>query len=133
MYEEEFLSEKLQKFSLVDIALVKCVYFLVGLLIATSYLVLTTVSWVFYTLMFLIAALPIVLHLLSFEGSYLEKARQYLKTNKPAYQVLLFFSMFFFACAIAVLLPAATLVPWYAYVVLIGLLAIKPMRSNLFW
>ena len=133
MYEEDFLSEKLQKFSLVDIMLVKGVYFLVGLLIATNYLVLTMVSWVFYLVMFLIAAFPLVLHLLSFEGSYIQKARQYLKTNKPAYQVLLFFSMFFFACVIVVLLPVAMLVPWYVYIVLIVLLAIKPMKSNLFW
>ena len=133
MYEEDFLSEKLQKFSLADIMLVKGVYFLVGLLIVTNYLVLTMVSWVFYLVMFLIAAFPLALHLLSFEGSYIQKARQYLKTNKPAYQVLLFFSRFFFACMIVVLLPAAMLVPWYVYIVLIILLAIKPMKSNLFW
>ncbi|MED7787444.1 hypothetical protein [Francisella sp. 19X1-34] len=133
MYEEEFLSEKLQHFTLVDIALVKIVYFLVGLLIATNYLVLTEVSWIFYLLMFLVAVFPIVIHLFSFEGSYVEKARMYLKTNKPSYQVLLFFSMFFFACMLAVLIPALILVPWYAYVILIVVFAIKPMRSNMFW
>ena len=133
MNQEKFFSEKLQKFSLLDIALVKCVYFLVGLLMATNYLVLTTISWIFYLVMFSIAALPIVLHLLSFKGSYLEKVRQYLKTNKPAYQVLLFFSMLFSACMMAVLIPYVIQMPWYAYVVLIVLLAIKPMRSNLFW
>ncbi|MBK2008850.1 hypothetical protein IB622_00445, partial [Francisella orientalis] len=90
MYEEEFLSEKLQRFTLVDIALVKIVYFLVGLLIISSYSTLALVSWVFYLLMFLTAVFPIVIHLLSFEGLYIEKARKYLKTNKPLYQVLLF-------------------------------------------
>lgn len=84
MYEEEFLSEKLQHFTLADIALVKIVYFLVGLLVATNYLVLTSISWIFYLLMFLTAAFPIVTHLFSFEGSYIEKARMYLKTNKPS-------------------------------------------------
>lgn len=91
MYEEQFLAEKLQQFSLLDIALFKIVYFLVGLLVATNYIVLTSVSWIFYLLMFLIAVFPIVIHLFSFEGSYIQKARKYLKTNKPSYQVLLFF------------------------------------------
>ncbi|MBK2094439.1 hypothetical protein IB680_01915 [Francisella philomiragia] len=133
MYEEEFLSEKLQRFTLVDIALVKIVYFLVGLLIISSYSTLALVSWVFYLLMFLTAVFPIVIHLLSFEGSYIEKALKYLKTNKPSYQVLLFFSMFFFACMLAVLIPALLDVPWYIYVILIAVFAIKPMRSNMFW
>ncbi|AIT09982.1 membrane protein [Candidatus Francisella endociliophora] len=133
MYEEEFLSEKLQQFSLVDIALVKIVYFLVGLLVATNYLVLTNVSWIFYLLMFLTAAFPIVIHLFSFEGSYIEKARMYLKTNKPSYQVLLFFSQFFFGCMIVVLVPVLIIVPWYVYAILIVVFAIKPMRSNMFW
>ncbi|ASG68557.1 hypothetical protein fh0823_15980 [Francisella halioticida] len=133
MYEEEFLSEKLQRFTLVDIALVKIVYFLVGLLVVTNYLVLTTVSWIFYLLMALMAVFPIVIHLFSFEGSYVEKARMYLKTNKPSYQVLLFFSQFFFACMLTVLIPALILVPWYVYVILIVIFAIKPMRSNMFW
>ncbi|ABK90318.1 hypothetical protein IBE20_03295 [Francisella tularensis subsp. novicida] len=133
MYEEQFLAEKLQQFSLLDIALVKIVYFLVGLLVATNYIVLTSVSWIFYLLMFLIAVFPIVIHLFSFEGSYIQKARKYLKTNKPSYQVLLFFSMFFFACTLAVLIPALSLVPWYVYMILIIIFAIKPMRSNMFW
>ncbi|ACD30401.1 hypothetical protein Q0N14_02030 [Francisella tularensis subsp. mediasiatica] len=133
MYEEQFLAEKLQQFSLLDIALVKIVYFLVGLLVATNYIVLTSVSWIFYLLMFLIAVFPIVIHLFSFEGSYIQKARKYLKTNKPSYQVLLFFSMFFFACTLAVLIPALSLVPWYVYLILIVIFAIKPMRSNMFW
>ncbi|AEE87873.1 hypothetical membrane protein [Francisella cf. novicida Fx1] len=133
MYEEQFLAEKLQRFSLLDIALVKIVYFLVGLLVATNYIVLTSVSWIFYLLMFLIAVFPIVIHLFSFEGSYIQKARKYLKTNKPSYQVLLFFSMFFFACTLAVLIPALSLVPWYVYLILIIIFAIKPMRSNMFW
>ncbi|AEE26820.1 hypothetical protein [Francisella hispaniensis] len=133
MNEEQFLAEKLQQFSLLDIALVKIVYFLVGLLIASNYIILTSISWVFYLLMFLTAVFPIAIHLLSFEGSYIEKARGYLKTNKPSYQVLLFFSMFFFACMLAVLIPVLLVVPWYAYVILIVVFAIKPMRSNIFW
>ncbi|AJI56737.1 putative membrane protein [Francisella philomiragia] len=133
MYEEEFLSEKLQRFTLVDIALVKIVYFLVGLLIISSYSTLALVSWIFYLLMFLTAVFPIVIHLLSFEGPYIEKAHKYLKTNKPSYQVLLFFSIFFFACMLAVLIPVVLDVPWYVYVILIAIFAIKPMRSNMFW
>ncbi|APC91067.1 MULTISPECIES: hypothetical protein [Francisella] len=133
MYEEQFLAEKLQQFTLVDIALVKIVYFLVGVLVATNYLVLTTVSWIFYLLMFLTAVFPIVIHLFSFEGSYIEKARMYIKTNKPSYQVLLFFSQFFFACMLVVLVPILIVVPWYVYAILIVVFAIKPMRSNMFW
>ncbi|QIV94114.1 hypothetical protein [Allofrancisella frigidaquae] len=133
MFEEDYLSEKLQKFTLVDLVLVKIVYLLVGLLVATSYFALSEVSWVFYLVMFLIAAMPLILHLFSFQGSYLEKARQYLKTNKPAYQVLLFFTQFFFGCMLVTLVPILSLVPWYIYLLLIMVFAIKPMRSNMFW
>jgi hypothetical protein len=133
MFEEEYLSEKLQRFTLLDLGLVKIVYCLVGLLVVTNYLVLMRVSWIFYLLMALIALFPLMLHLFSFEGSYLEKSRKYVKTNKPAYQVLLFFTEFFFACMIATLIPVLALVPWYVYIILIVVFAIKPMRSNMFW
>ncbi|ADA79188.1 putative membrane protein [Francisella tularensis] len=75
MYEEQFLAEKLQQFSLLDIALVKIVYFLVGLLVATNYIVLTSVSWIFYLLMFLIAVFPIVIHLFSHLRVHISKKR----------------------------------------------------------
>ena len=84
--------------------------------------------------MFLTAAFLIVIHLFLFDGSYIKKTRKYLKTNnKPSYQVFLFFSMFFFACMLAVLIPALTLVPWYVYLILIVVFVIKPMHSNMFW
>ena len=133
MYEEDFLSEKLQHFSIVDIGFVKIVYLLIGILIATNYMALLNISWMFYIVMYLIAVMPITLHLLSFEGTYIEKSRQYLKTNKPSYQVLLFFAMFFLGCALAVLIPILTMIPWFVYIVLIVALAIKPMRSNMYW
>ena len=133
MYEEEFLSEKLQHFSLVDIGFVKIVYLLIGILIATNYMALLNISWIFYILLYFVAVVPIALHLLSFEGTYIEKSRQYLKTNKPSYQVLLFFAMFFLGCTLAVLVPVLSMVPWFVYIVLIVALAIKPMRSNMYW
>ena len=133
MFEEDFLSEKLQNFKFIDIVLVKIVYFLFGLLISTSYIALMEVSWIFYLMLSLIAFFPIVIHLLSFEGSYIEKVNNYLRTNKPSYQALLFFSMFFLACSLAALLPSLTVVPWYIYMTLIVILAIKPMFSNIYW
>ena len=39
MNEEQFLAEKSQQFSLLDIALVKIIYFLVGLLIGSNYII----------------------------------------------------------------------------------------------
>ncbi|APC96551.1 hypothetical protein [Francisella frigiditurris] len=133
MSAEEFLSKKLQKFSLLDIALVKWVYLFIGALTCTLYTPLLNVSWIFFLLMALIAQFPLLIHFFTSEGTYMEKARHYLATNKPAYQVLLFFSTFFFGCMITVLAPVLITVPWYAYVGIIVVLAIKPMTSNMFW
>ena len=123
----------MHKFSLLDIVLVELVYLLVGMLIATNYFALMNMSWIFDIVLALIAGVPILLHLFTIEGSLLDKIHHYVETNNPAYQTLLFFSMFFIGCTLVNLLPILTSVPWYAYVILIIILAIKPMRSNLFW
>lgn len=133
MYEEQFLAEKLQQFSLLDIALVKIVYFLVGLLVATNYIVLTSVSWIFYLLMFLIAVFPIVIHLFSHLRVHISKKRVNI-LKQISHHTKYFCSLVcFFACTLAVLIPALSLVPWYVYLILIIIFAIKPMRSNMFW
>ncbi len=87
MTEESFLSEKLRKFSLLDLMLVKLVYLFIGLLALSLYPKLVQVGWWFYLVLTLIAAFPLWIHLFSFKGSYLEKAEQYRNTNNPAYQV----------------------------------------------
>ena len=133
MFEEEYVSEKLQKFSLIDIALVSLVYFVVGILVSTGYPALMKISGLFYIIITLIAVMPITLHLLTVEGSLLTKIQHYVKTNNPAYQILLFFTMFFLGCMIVSLAPILSCIPWYGYIALIMILAIKPMRSNLFW
>ncbi|MED7789089.1 hypothetical protein [Francisella sp. 19X1-34] len=133
MFEEEYISENLHKFSLLDIILVEIVYFLVGVLIATNYYALMNMSWIFDIVIALIAMAPIIIHLFTIQGSLLDKIHHYVETNNPAYQTLLFFSMFFLGCTLANLLPVLSLVPWYGYIILMIVLSIKPMRSNLFW
>ena len=133
MLTEDFLSHKLQRFSLFDLILVKLVYLILGILVSTNYQDLLSISWIFYLIFALISAFPLYLHFFATKGSYLDKSKNYLRTNKPSYQVLLFLSMFFLGCTLSVLISWLSLISWWAYVILIIILAIKPMRSNVFW
>ncbi len=130
---EKFLSEKLQRFSLVDIMLVRVVYLLIGLLTASLYTQLAMISWIFYVVMMLIAGSPIIFRLFSFEGSMLSRAKQFVKSNMPSFQILLFFISFFLGCALVSAIPWLIGVDWWIYVGLIVVFAIKPMKSNMFW
>jgi len=133
MFEEEFIASKLRKFSLVDICLVSLVYFLVGLLVSTNYYPLLHISWIFYLVLICITSIPIILHLFTVYGLLLDRIHHYVKTNNPAYQTLLFLTMFFLGCIVVTFITSLCLIPSYIYIILIIILAIKPMRSNLFW
>ena len=133
MNAEDFLSKELQKFSIIDIALVKFVYLLISIIIATNYKPLLEINWLFYLIFTIIPAFPLWLHLFSSPGTYLQKVNHYIKTNKPAYQVLLFLSMFFFACLLCVLIPFLSDIAWWWYLIVAIILAIKPMKSSFFW
>ncbi len=133
MSAEGFLSKQLQKFNLVDLSLVKSVYFVLGLLIFTLYPRLSFLDWWFYGLLFLICWLPLAVHFFSQAGSLIEKAHTFLKTNNPSNQVLLFLSTFFFAFMICILIPMLADVYWWVYGILMALLAIKPLTKTWYW
>ncbi|MCH9717835.1 MAG: hypothetical protein K0U24_06120 [Gammaproteobacteria bacterium] len=133
MTAESFLSKQLQKFTLVDLSLVKSVYFVFGLLIFTLYSRLSFLDWWFYGVMFVLCWLPLAVHFFSQEGSVLEKAHAFLKTNNPSNQVLIFLSTFFFSFMLCVLIPVLASVAWWVYVIIMAVLAIKPLTKTWCW
>ncbi len=133
MTAENFLSKQLQKLTVVDLSFVKSVYFVFGLLIFTLYPRLSFLDWWFYCIVFFICWLPLAVHFFSQEGALLEKAHAFLKTNNPSNQVLLFLSTFFFAFMLCVLVPVLTSLSWWVYVILMILLAIKPLTKTWCW
>lgn len=133
MSAEGFLTAQLRKFSLLDIALVKLVYLLVGLLIASQYEPLMKVDGWVYIALVIICAMPLYLRLFANPGRWLDKSRAYLATNDPAHQVLLFLCMLFSALWLSGIFPVLMSAPWWAYLCLIAVLAIKPMTKTVFW
>jgi hypothetical protein len=133
MSVESFLSSKLHKFSIIDFGFVKSVYFVVGLLIFSLYPQLAGLDWWFYGVLFVMCALPLEIHLFSQPGNLITKMHAYLQTNNPSNQVLLFLSLFFFALMLGVLFPVLVSGPWWLYVVLVVVLAIKPLSKTWFW
>jgi hypothetical protein len=133
MSVEQFLSGKLRKFSILDIGLVKAVYFLFGLLLYSAYVPLRQPDWWFWLLLGGVSGFPLVIHLFSFPGNWFAKGRAYLESNSPALQVLLFLTQLFAAFLVAALLPVLASGAWWIYVGLIALLAIKPMTKTVFW
>lgn len=133
MSAEGFLSKQLQKFSILDLSLVKTVYFVFGLLIFSLYPRASLIDWWFYLILFLIAAIPIEIHLFSQPGNLLEKAQAYLKTNNPSNQVLLFLSTFFFAFMLGSLIPLLVSGPWWLYLLIMAVFAIKPLTKTWCW
>jgi len=118
---------------MLDLALVKSVYFIFGLFIFSVYPALSALNWWFYLIISLMCALPLQIHVFSQPGGLFEKMHAYLKTNNPSNQVLLAMTMFFFALMIGVLLPVLVGFSWWIYVVVIVVLAIKPMTVTWFW
>jgi hypothetical protein len=133
MSVESYLEAKLQRFSILDLSLVKSVYFVFGLLLCSLYPKLLMLNWWFYLILVVLCALPLEVHLFSQKGNLIEKMTAYLKTNNPSNQVLLFLSVFFFSAMIAVLLPFLTYAYWWVYVILMVCLAIKPLQTSWFW
>lgn len=133
MSAESFLSNQLRKFTLVDFVFVKSVYFVVGLFIYTLYPALASLGWWFYLILTILCALPLYVHLFSQTGNLLQKAHEYLKTNNPSNQVLLFLSLFFFASMMSSLIPVLVSGSWWVYVLIIVVLAIKPLTKTWFW
>jgi hypothetical protein len=133
MTAENFLSKQLQKFTWVDLSLVKSVYFVFGLLIFTLYPRLSFLDWWFYCILFVLCWLPLAVHFFSQEGDLFEKVHAFLKTNNPSNQVLLFLSTFFFAFMLCVLIPILGAVYWWVYILIMIVLAIKPLTKTWCW
>ncbi len=133
MTAESFLSKQLQKFSLVDLSLVKSVYFIFGVLIFTLYPRLSFVDWWFYCILFVLCWAPLGVHFFSQEGAFFDKAHAFLKTNNSSNQVLLFLSTFFFAFMLCALIPVLAEVYWWVYLILMVGLAIKPLTKTWCW
>lgn len=130
---EHFLEKKLQKFSILDLSLVKSVYFVFGLLICSLYPKLLFLSGWFYLALTVLCSMPLWLHLSSQNGGVLVKMKSYIKTNNPSNQVLLFLSVFFFSFIIGGLLPSLANIYWWAYLLMMIGLAIKPIQTTWFW
>lgn len=130
---ETFLEKQLQKFSIMDLSLVKFVYFFLSLMIFSLYPKLSALDWWFYLTLTLVCALPLWIFLFSQPGGLFEKMRLYLTSNTPSKQVLLFLSVFFFALMLGVLLPVLISYAWWYYVIISLLLAIKPLTVSRFW
>lgn len=130
---EEYLTKEMRKLSILDIGLIKTVYFLVGLLIFSLYPVLRVIDWWFYLILALASASPLWIHLFSQEGGYMEKARAYLKTNNPSNQFLLFLSVFFFAIMLGIIFPVLVSFTWWIYIIPIAILGIKPLKTTWCW
>jgi len=133
MNVEHFLESQLRKFSLIDIAFVKMVYLMVGLLVSALYLPMAALSGWFYFILVVICAFPLEVHLFSQEGSLLEKSHAYLKSNNPSNQVLLFLTQFFFAQLLAKLFPVLASFSAWIYLIVIIPLMIKPLTKTWFW
>lgn len=122
----KFLSNKLQKFSVCDFRMVKGVYVILGLFIASLYVPVLGLSAWFYLIFACLAAAPLLMFAFSFEGDIRNKAEQYLKHNNPSNQVLTLVSCVNFGFMLAVIFPFLASWYWWVYLVLIVLLLIKP-------
>lgn len=133
MTMESYLSNKLQQFSILDLGLVKCVYLVTGLLIFSLYPKLSALNWWFYLALTILCSMPLWIHLFSQKGSVLKQIHIYIKTNNPSNQVLLALAVFFFALMLGTLLPILVSAHWWVYLVVITILAIKPLTVTWFW
>lgn len=130
---ESTLSKKLQQFSIIDYSFVKLVYVVFGFLIFSVYPKLSSLDWWFYLVLFVICALPLYVHLLSQPGGLIDKLHGYLKSNNLALQMLLAMTCFFFALMLGVLLPVLVSAAWWVYLIIMIVLAIKPLTVSWFW
>jgi hypothetical protein len=133
MSAEDYWTVRLRRFSLVDFALVKLVYFLFGLWLLSLYPALGGLHWGFYLALGLLSGLPLILHWASGTGGVIQRSRAFLGSNTPSHQVLLFLCQFFVAVAVGILLPVLTSGPWWLLLLVIALAAIKPMTKTVLW
>lgn len=133
MNVERFLESKLQLFSILDLSLVKSVYFVLSLLIYSFYPKLAALDWWFYFILSVLSAMPLWIHLFSQPGNLLDKLHHFIKTNGLPTQVLLFLSVFFTALMLGTLLPILVSFVWWQYLIIVVLLAIKPLTVTWFW
>lgn len=129
----DFFSKELQKLSIVDMAFVKTVYFIFGLLMFSLYPSFMFLDWWVYFVLAILSAAPLYLYFFSQKGSYFEKAETYLKNNNPSNQFLLFMAMFFFACMMGVIIPILVNFVWWQYIAVMLVLAIKPLQKTWCW
>lgn len=130
---ESYLEKKLQKFSVVDLVFIKTVYLVLGLLVCSLYPKLITLHWFYYLILSFFCSLPLMVHLFSQKGNLTKKITKYLKTNNPANQMLLFLATFFFALMLGTLIPVIIELNWWIYLIVIIILAIKPLRTSWVW
>lgn len=130
---ESFLSKKLQKFSILDFALVKLTYLIVAYLIFSLYSPLAQIDWWAYLILAIITALPLYVHEFSVKGSLLTKMKNYLKTNNLSNQILLFITIFALGSMLCVLFPVLASYEWWIYVIAIIIVAIKPATTTIYW
>ena len=133
MSAEDYWTVRIRRFSLLDFALVKLVYFLFGLWVLSVYPALESLHWGFYLALGLLSGLPLILHWASTPGGVIQKSRAFLASNTPSYQVLLFLCQFFVAVTIGILLPVLTSGPWWLLLLILALAAIKPMTKTVLW
>lgn len=133
MSTESYLENNLRKFSILDFSLVKLTYFVVSLLIFSFYAKLAVLDWWFYLVAFLLTALPLWIYFFSLKGNLETKQNEYIKHNNPSNQILLFLSVFFFACLLCVWFPVLASAHWWIYVILAVVFAIKPALVSRTW
>ena len=133
MSVETFLEQKLQKFSIIDLSLVKSVYFMLSLMLFSLYPKLGQIDWCFYLILSLLSAMPLWIHLFAQSGDLIEKMHRYLQSNNPSNQVLLFLSVLFFSLMLGVLIPLIVSFVWWSYLIVALVLAIKPLTVSSFW
>lgn len=130
MTAETFLSEKLRRFNVIEYILVISTYIVVGLWIVSAYPPLRAVGWWFYLLMMIICVLPLIVHLISQPGDTLKaKFLPYVKSISPSLQMLLFLATFFLSCIVVSIFPIFVDIRWWIYLILILVLAVKPIHT----
>lgn len=130
---EQFLSNKLRKFSIIDFMCVKAVYFVFALFLVSLYPPLKWLSPWAYLILAVLAALPLWVHFAAAPGNFFEKSKHYLRTNTPSNQVLTLIYCFSIGALVAILLPILVSFSWWVYVLAMVVLGIKPIRVAWYW
>lgn len=131
---ESYLSAKLSRFNIIDLFFVISVYIVFSLLIAELYGKLALIDWWFYLILMILSMLPLLARFVSQPGGKVtDKMQSCLKNNGPMQQVLLFFTTFFLAMILVDFFPVLASGVWWIYVVIMVVLAIKPLQKSWIW